>query len=71
MRHVFTYGMGGVVFVVSAEAAGTRDDHASEQKDYQPHKADMEREYDMPGTSSETIRSAFFRSFTIRREVPD
>ena len=31
VRHVFTYGMGGVVFVVSAEAAGTEDDHAPEQ----------------------------------------
>lgn len=37
-------------------------------KDFQPSKADMEREYDMPGAPLQTIRSAFFRPFTIRRE---
>ena len=39
-------------------------------KDYQPSKADMVREYDMPEASLKTIRSAFFRPFTIRREDP-
>lgn len=37
-------------------------------KDFQPSKADMEREYDMPGASLKAIRSAFFRPFNIRRK---
>lgn len=40
-------------------------------KDFQPSKADMEREYDMPGASMKTIRSAFFRPFNIRRKGVD
>ena len=40
-------------------------------KDYQPRKAEMEQEYDMPGASLGTIRSAFFRPFNIRRQDPE
>lgn len=40
-------------------------------KDYQPRKAEMEREYDMPGASLDTIRSAFFRPFNVEREEPE
>ena len=36
--------------------------------DFQPSKADMEREYDMPRMSLDKIRSTFFRPFNIRRE---
>lgn len=36
--------------------------------DFQPSKADMEQEYDMPGISLDKIRDAFFRPFNIRRE---
>ena len=37
-------------------------------KDFQPSKADMEREYDMPGLSLDEIRATFFRPFKIVRE---
>ena len=37
-------------------------------KDFQPDKADMAREYDMPEASLKTIRNAFFRPFDIRRD---
>ena len=37
-------------------------------QDYQPPKAELEKEYDMPGASLKTIRRAFFRPFNIRRE---
>ena len=40
-------------------------------KGYQARKAEMEHEYDMPSASLETIRSAFFRPFTIWREDPE
>ena len=40
-------------------------------KDFQPSKADMDREYDVPEASLKTIRSAFFRPFNIRREAPE
>lgn len=36
-------------------------------KDFQPNKAQMEREYDMPGASMKTIRSAFFHPFNVQR----
>ena len=36
--------------------------------DYQPSKAEMEREYDMPGASMRTIRRALFRPFKIKRD---
>ena len=39
--------------------------------DFLPRKADMEAEYDMPGASLDTIRSAFFRPFNVEREDPD
>ncbi|MXW87391.1 MAG: hypothetical protein F4Z55_16455 [Boseongicola sp. SB0667_bin_21] len=35
---------------------------------FQPRKADMDREYDMPGASVEQIRRAFFRPVKILRE---
>ena len=35
---------------------------------YQPPKAEREKEHDTPGASDETIRSAFFRPFNIKRE---
>ena len=35
---------------------------------YQPSKAEMEEEFDMPGLSMNKIRAAFFRPFAIRRE---
>ena len=40
-------------------------------KDFQPRKADMEAECDMPGASLDTIRSAFFRPFNVERENPE
>lgn len=40
-------------------------------KDYQPRKADMEREYDMPGADMETVRRAFFRPVNVERKDPD
>ena len=30
-------------------------------RDYQPTKAELEEEFDMPGASLDTVRSAFFR----------
>ena len=39
--------------------------------DHQPSKAEMEREYDMPGASMRTIRRAFFRPIHIKRETPE
>lgn len=39
--------------------------------DFQPRKADMEEEYDMPGASLDTIRSAFFRPVNVKREDPE
>ena len=29
--------------------------------DYQPSRAELEEEYDMPGASMETLREAFFK----------
>lgn len=40
-------------------------------RNFQPRKADMEREYDMPGADMETIRSAFFRPVNVEREDPE
>ena len=39
-------------------------------QDFQPRKTDMEAEYDMPGASMETIRSAFFRPINVEGEDP-
>ena len=36
--------------------------------DYQPSKAEMEEEFDMPGMSDEEIRRTFFRPFKFVRE---
>lgn len=41
------------------------------EQTYQPSKAEQEKEYDMPGASLETVRSAFFRPIKIRREGQD
>ena len=38
---------------------------------YQPPKAEREKEHDMPGADLETVRSAFFRPFNVRREGDD
>lgn len=35
-------------------------------RDYQPSKAEQEREYDMPGADPETVRRAFFRPIKVR-----
>lgn len=37
-------------------------------QDYQPPKAEHEKEYDMPGASLKTVRSAFFRPINVRRK---
>lgn len=39
--------------------------------EYQPSKAEMEREYDMPKASKPTLRKAFFRSFDVVEEDGD
>ena len=36
--------------------------------DYQPSKAEMLKEYDMPGMSLEEVRKTFFRPVEIERE---
>ena len=38
--------------------------------DYQPSKAEIEEEFDMPGMSPEEMRKAFFRPFRIVRTDP-
>ena len=40
-------------------------------QDYQPPKAEREREHDMPGASLKTVRSAFFRPVKVRRDSAD
>ena len=39
-------------------------------RDYQPTKAETEREYDMPGASLATVRRAFFRRVKVRETSP-
>lgn len=39
-------------------------------RDYQPSKAEMEEEFDMPGADPETLRRAFFRPVKVV-ENPD
>ena len=39
--------------------------------DYQPSKAEIEQEFDMPGMTPEEMRNAFFRPFRIVRSTPD
>ena len=38
---------------------------------YQPPKVEREKEYNMPGASLKTVRRAFFRPITVRREGSD
>ena len=38
--------------------------------DYQPSKAELEEEFDMPGLSREEARERFFRPFRFEREEP-
>ena len=40
-------------------------------KDYQPSKAELEEEFDMPGMSEQEIRETFFRPLRIVRQAPD
>lgn len=40
-------------------------------RDYQPPKAEREREYDMPGASLKTVRRAFFRPVNVHPEDSD
>ena len=37
------------------------------QSDYQPPKSELEAEHDMPGSSVETVRRAFFRSIHVKK----
>ena len=37
-------------------------------RDYQPTKAETEREYDMPGADIVTVRKAFFRRVRVKKE---
>ena len=37
-------------------------------KDYQPSKAELEQEFDMPGMSEKRLRETFLRPFRIVRE---
>ena len=39
-------------------------------RDYQPTKAETEREYDMPGADIVTVRRAFFRPVRVRETSP-
>ena len=39
-------------------------------RDYQPTKAEKDREIDMPGADIVTVRSAFFRRIKVREEPP-
>ena len=36
--------------------------------DYQPSKAELEAEYDMPDADPETVRHAFFGSYHVKTE---
>ena len=40
-------------------------------RDYQPSKAEQEREYDMPGADLATVHRAFFRPIRVRKEPPE
>ena len=37
-------------------------------RDFQPTKAESEKEYDMPGADIVTVRSAFFRRVRVKKE---
>ena len=47
-----------------------RDPHLP-SKDYQPSKAEMEEEFDMPGMSDDQVREAFFRPVRFVRSDAD
>ena len=40
-------------------------------RDYQPTKAETEREMDMPGADIVTVRNAFFRRIKVRKKPPE
>ena len=40
-------------------------------RDYQPTKAEKEREIDMPGADIVTVRRAFFQRVKVRKEPPE
>ena len=40
-------------------------------RDYQPAKAEKEREIDMPGADIVTVRNAFFRRVKVRKKTPE
>ena len=40
-------------------------------RDYQPTKAETEKEYDMPGAEIRTVRNAFFRRVRVKEEKPE
>ena len=40
------------------------------RRDYQPSKAELEQEFDMPRASFKKVRDAFLRPFTVRRYDP-
>lgn len=42
-----------------------------DQKTFQPNKAEMEEEFDMPGATEKEVRSAFFRPFLFQRKSDD
>ena len=52
---------------------GTTDDQNPQAppRDYQPTKAETEREYDMPGADIVTVRNAFFRRVKVREKPPE
>ena len=39
-------------------------------RDYQPTKAESEKEYDMPDADIVTVRNAFFRRIRVKEEKP-
>ena len=39
-------------------------------RDYQPSKAEVEQQHDMPGADIVTVRSAFFRRVKVRETSP-
>ncbi len=39
--------------------------------DYQPSRAELREEFDMPGADPEKLRRAFFRPVEVRRKKPE
>jgi len=54
-----------------APSPGTPGSITLADQGYQPPKAEREKEQVMPGTSMETVRTAFFRAINVRREPAD